>query len=209
VDKDYFSPLDFMRGFIITRTTAGPFMIVAGLFLLVLPGSQTGALQTVKLIISGLLVLGGMLVTYLGVLRDGADVKPPPSTTGDLGLAVEQLSRNYEWIRSQTVYAFFLSAAFMALGLFVILLGSARSILGLGEGTNNLTTIAGIFAEFISGTALVLYRSSSVRMNEVSMRLHETWRILAAYRLAKDLPETDQKDALLPLITALAGTQRN
>jgi hypothetical protein len=103
--------------------------------------------------------------------------------------------------------SFFLSASFMALGLFVILLGSARSLLGWGEGTSNLTTIAGILAEFISATALVLYRSSSVRLNDVSTRLHETWRILAAYRLTKDLPDTDQKDALLPLIAALAGTQ--
>jgi hypothetical protein len=200
---------DFLpRAFNVSRTTAGPFMMVAGLILLMYPRSTTGVVQVVTLSLSGILVLGGMLVTYLGVIREGAGVRPPPSTSGDLGLAVEQLSRNYEWVRSQTMYAFFLSASFMALGLFVILLGSARSVLGLGEGTNNLTTVAGILAEFISATALVLYRSSSVRLNDISTRLHETWRILAAYRLVKDLPETDQKEALLPLITALAGTPR-
>ncbi len=192
----------------VNRSTAGPFIMVVGLLLFILPfGSlQTGTGKVVTLILAGILVLGGMAVTYVAVVREDTKVTPPSATTTDLGLAVEQLSRNYEWVRSQTIYAFFLSACFMALGLVVILLGSARSLLGWGEGTGNLTTIAGILSEFISATALVLYRSSYVRLNDISTRLHETWRILAAYRLAKDLPEADQKDAILPLITALAGT---
>jgi hypothetical protein len=199
----------FGTAFTPNRNTAGFLMMFIGVWLLIFSPMKTGITQAVTLSLSGVLVLGGMVATYLTVVKPDSGVRPPSPTTGDLGLAVEQLSRNYEWVRSQTMYAFFLSASFMALGLFVIILGSARSVLGWGEGTSNLTTIAGILSEFISATALVLYRSSSVRMNEVSTRLHETWRILAAYRLAKDLPEMDQKDALLPLITALAGTQRN
>jgi TRADD-N domain-containing protein len=190
------------------RTTI-PGIMAIGIMLLVFSRiGSSGAVQTVMLSLSCILVLGGLVLTYIQVLRIGpVKTSAFPSSTEDLGLAVEQLSRNYEWARSQTMYAFFLSASFMGLGLVVILLGSARSVLGLAGENSSITSVAGIISEFISGTALVLYRSSSKRLNEISTRLHETWRILAAYRLARDLPEADRKEAMLPLIVALAGVK--
>ena len=41
----------------------------------------------------GILVLSGMVVTYVTVVRQGSRVIPPPAATTDLGLAVEQLTR--------------------------------------------------------------------------------------------------------------------
>ena len=205
-DMDIFSRM--FNNVEVTRGSAGPSMMTSGiaLVLVVLLRDTGGVAQSIALGVSVILIIGGMVVTYVAVVK-GSDaiVTTLPTKTEDLSLAVEQLARNYEWIRSQTMYAFFLSASFMALGLFVILLGSARSVLGLGGEPNNLTTIAGLIAEFISATSLVLYRSSYLRLNEMSARLHETWRILVAYELTKDLPETDRKDVTLPLIMALAG----
>ena len=190
-----------------TRNVAGPLMMALGIFLLTSTvANTTRLLQTVVLVTSGILVFGGMIVTYLGVVREAPSVSTlAESTPDDLSLAVKQLSRNYKWIRNQTVYAFYLSAIFMALGVLVILFGSIRVVLGLAENADNLTVIAGIISEFISGSALLLYRSSSRRLNEISTELHQMWKILAAYRLAKDLPKAHQKEAIIPLIQALAG----
>lgn len=189
------------------RNFVGPMMMALGIFLLTSAVAQSsGILQTVVLVIAGILVVGGIVVTYVAVVKQAPSTMTLiPSTADDLSLAVQQLSRNYEWIRNQTMYAFYLSAVFMALGILVILFGSARVILGLTGSTDALTVIAGIISQFISGSALFLYRSGSRRLNEISKELHGTWRILAAYRLAKDLPEADQKDAILQLIAALAG----
>lgn len=93
----------------VTRQTAGPFMMMAGMTLTIFASTKQGAILAVMLSLSGILVLGGMLLTYLIFVREGATVKPPAAITSDLDLAVEQLSRNYEWVRSQTMYAFFLS----------------------------------------------------------------------------------------------------
>ncbi len=189
------------------RNAAGPLMMMFGLILLLLTRTSSGPLQNAILVFAGVLIVGGMIVTYVAVVRRSTvSIARLPSAADDLGLAVEQLSRNYEWIRSQTMYTFYLSTIFMALGILVILFGSVRVILGLAESTDALTIVAGVISEFISGSALLLYRSGSQRLDEISQKLHQTWRILVAYRLAKELPEPDQKDAILPLIIALAGT---
>jgi TRADD-N domain-containing protein len=190
-----------------TRNIAGPLMMALGIFLLVSPVARTtGILQNVVLFTAGVLVLGGIVVTYIGVVRQAPSVSTlAESTSDDLSLAVKQLSRNYEWIRNQTIYAFYLSTVFMALGVLVILFGSIRVVLGLTENADNLTIIAGLISEFISGSALLLYRSSSQRLNEVSKELHQSWKILAAYKLAKDLPKAHQKEAIYHLIYAMAG----
>lgn len=165
--------------------------------------------EVTALIIFGILTVGGIVISYVGVARiDAAKaIKLTPSTQ-DFDLAVEQLARNYEAVRAQTTYAFILSAVFMALGLLVILLGSMRVVLGLEGEPNYLVTVSGVIAEFISGSALLLYRSNFKRLDTISLRLDSTWRILAAYKLARDLPKSEQKEAILPLISALAESPK-
>jgi hypothetical protein len=92
----------------------------------------------------------------------------------------------------------------MGLGLLVNLLGSARFVLGMQNEPFEQGTISGVIGEFISGSTLLLYRSNFKRLGKISSQLDSTWRILAAYKMACDLPESEQKDAILPIISVLA-----
>jgi hypothetical protein len=159
--------------------------MMMGIVLLINPVAETtGLLQTVILVTGAVLVLGGMIITYVGVVREAPSVSTlADATTDDLSLAVKQLSRNYEWIRNQTIYAFYLSAVFMALGLFVLLFGSVRVVMGVAENTDNLTVIAGLISEFISGSALLMYRSSSQRLNLI--------QALAGISITMTVPKRD------------------
>ena len=166
--------------------------------------------EVIALIIFGFLTAVGIVISYIGVAKIDATkaVRLVPSTQ-DIDLAVEQLARNYEAVRAQTTYAFILSAIFMMLGLLVILLGSVRVALGQEGEPSYLVTVSGVITEFISGSALLLYRSNFKRLDVISSRLDNTWRILAAYKLARDLPKSEQKEAILPLLSALAGPTEN
>jgi hypothetical protein len=163
--------------------------------------------QTLELFLGvGFLVLGSALVVWQNqqeyYLRHKDAVL---MNTDDLSLAVEQLARNFELSRSQTNFAFFLTAFFMGMGLAVFMAGAFRSVLGFSDTTKTLTTIVGIFSEFLSGSALLLYRSNFNRLNETSVRLYDTWKIFAAYKLTQDLGEGDRGAATLALISVLAG----
>ena len=96
-----------------------------------------------------------------------------------------------------------MAGTFMALGLLVILSGSLGELFGLTKEGSNLTTIAGIIMEFISGTSLLIYRINFKRLNETSDKLEGTWRILTAHRLTDSLPEEKKTEATMQLINAL------
>jgi hypothetical protein len=98
----------------------------------------------------------------------------------------------------------------MALGLLVILSGSLGDLFGWTKEGSNLTTIAGIIMEFISGTALFIYSINFNRLNKTTDKLESTWCILTAYRLTDTLPEEKKAEATMKLIDALISkdTQR-
>ena len=50
-------------------------MMMAGMALTIFASTKQGAILAVMLSLSGLLVLGGMLLTYLVFVREGAEVK--------------------------------------------------------------------------------------------------------------------------------------
>jgi len=77
------------------------------------------------------------------------------------------------------------------------------------EGVKGLGVIAGIVTEFISGTAIFIYRDNFARLNKTSDRLDESWRVLTAYKLTEELPEDKKSEATLNLITALIQRSKN
>lgn len=116
---------------------------------------------------------------------------------------LRQLTKNYDILRKQTTQGFLLSALFMSLGIVVILSGSVGRLFGFTDSAANLTSISGLIMEFISGTALIIYRINFKRLNATSDRLESTWRTLMAFQLAESLPEEQKSEATLRLISSL------
>jgi uncharacterized membrane protein len=169
------------------------------------PSSAMTPVQITTFVIAGFLVAVGTGLEIWRSQRESPQKTLAMTNPNDLSLAVEQLAQNYELSRSQTNFAFLITAIFMGLGLLVILLGGVRIVLGLSDATNTLTLVSGVIAEFISGGALLIYRSNFNRLNDTSTRLYETWKIFAAYELTTDLDNDNREAATMALISALTG----
>jgi MFS family permease len=141
-------------------------------------------------------------------LRRSGSVSPAlevSAGSADLELAVSQLAKNYDILRGQATQGFVLAAFFMVLGICVILVGAVGDLFGFAKAGSNLTTVAGIVVEAISGLGLYLFRSTFNRLNRNSDLLLETWKILAAFKKAQDLPEERRGDVQVTLIGKLVG----
>jgi len=195
------------------RNAAGPLMMVIGLIMLLYFASRgildkpIGALGTTILAISGTLLVGGMIVTYVAVVRRHPATPEIPADPGDLGQAYAQLADFFDVTRSLTNFAFSLSAVFMALGLLVILIGAGRSVLGLGGEASDLTVVAGVIAEFISASALAVYRSNSRRLTRTSDFVFSTWNLVNAYNLTRELVDETRRDDETAKIIAVMTRQ--
>ena len=177
-----------------------------------------GVILTLYLIYIG--VIGNVVFAYLGIafflivagiilifkdLELQIKHEPLPESSSEIEQAINQLNRNYELLRRQTTQGFTIAAIFMFLGLLVILSGSFGEIFGLTSKGANLTSVAGIILEFISGTGLYIYRVNFKRLNSTSDNLNETWKILTAFKKAETLPEDKKSDIKITLIKALVG----
>ncbi len=187
----------------------GPFLIMVGAYLLfALSLSDLGEptmLNIVRMTFSGVLILAGIAMMFMQLRSDVTAVMAdtPGTAASQPEYTVAQLSKNYELLRRQTTQGFILSGVFMALGLLVILSGSAGSIFGFTKEGSNLTSVAGVIMEFISGTSLFVYRLNFKRLNETTDKLDGAWRILTAHKLSESLPEATRSEATMKLIEAL------
>lgn len=146
----------------------------------------------------------GIALVYREARATDAEAQPLAASTSDLEHAVGQLNRNYEVLRRQATQGFLLAGLVMVLGLLVVLAGAVGEMFGFTAQGANLTTIAGIVVEAISGLGLILFRQTFHRINEISDRLHDTWRVLAAFRKAEALSEARRDAVMEQLIVALA-----
>ena len=157
-----------------------------------------------------LVALAGLVFIFLEVRTGGLVVSEgqiAPST-GDLDHAVNQLAKNYDILRRQATHGFLLAGTFMAMGIMTILVGSVGDLFGLTSESSDLTIVAGVIVELISGAGLYLFRQTFNRLNSTSDRLHETWRILAAFRKAEALPEERRSEVVERLIFMLVDGGR-
>jgi hypothetical protein len=190
----------------------GPFLVGCGLaifYIASLRNDETGPTRTVVL-------AGGVFLLVAGVLLMFRQMSPSTRSReslsdhggADADYVVRQLSRNYEILRAQTNQGFLLSGLFMGVGLLVIIASVFSKSLGISISNNSLGTIAGIITEFISGSALLLYRLNFKRLNETSDNLNAAWRVLAAFKLTRELPEGEKAKATMHLIDALTITDK-
>jgi hypothetical protein len=148
-------------------------------------------------------ISGIVLLFRSGVATQPSDASLAVAGSSDVEETVRQLGKNYDILRRQAMQGFVLAGTFMALGILVILTGSLGDMFGFTKATSNLTTIAGIIIEAISGLGLYLFKETFRQLNATSDRLNDMWRILAAFKKTDDLPEEKKADVVITLINKL------
>ncbi|HEX2021193.1 MAG TPA: hypothetical protein VHH36_00650 [Candidatus Thermoplasmatota archaeon] len=177
--------------------------IVGGVSLIAFPKFEDPRVAWAILVLGVALCVAGIALVFYR-LR----LKTKEDALGTISLdnathAIAQLSKNYDVLRRQATQGFVLSGVFMAAGFLVILAGSAGVWLGFNTEVNTIATVAGIVMEFVSGTALLLYRMNFNRLNETTDKLDRAWRILTAHQVSKTLAGNEGSQATMKLIDAL------
>lgn len=91
----------------------------------------------------------------------------------------------------------------MALGILVILTGSLGDMFGFTKFTSNLTTVAGVIVEVVSGLGLYLFKEPFKQLNATSDKLYDMWKILAAFKKTESLSEERRTEVVISLINKL------
>lgn len=153
----------------------------------------------------GFLVTIAVIFLLFRGLSQSGDVVAEESVAGssDIEHAVAPLGKNYDILRKQATQGFVLAGTFMALGILVILAGSLGEMFGFTKTAGNLTTVAGVVIEAVSGLGLNLFKETFKRLNATPDRLHEMWKLLAAFRKAEELSEEKKADVVIGLINRL------
>lgn len=192
------------------KTSPGGVLVVLGFMTIYfLAGFKSSDLEPG--IIEYLSIGFGFLVTLAGIyllFKDsgkGIESVSMENTVGssDIEHAVAQLAKNYDILRSQAAQGFVLAGSFMAMGILVILAGSLGEMFGFTKTVGNLTTVAGVVIEAVSALGLYLFKETFKRLNATSDRLHEMWKIMAAFKKAETLPEDKQAEVTISLINKL------
>jgi len=156
-----------------------------------------------------LIALAGVALMFKELRAGASTVEVSASSmaeASDLEMAVAQLGKNYDILRQQATQGFILAAVFMALGVLVILTGAVGDMFGFKKEASNLTTVAGVVVEAISGLGMYLFDRTFKQLNATSDRLHELWRLLAAFKRAEGLPEANRAEVIIKLIDKLVET---
>ena len=187
----------------------GPFLVLSGIFLLYTASTRASNAPLIQdyalLIGAGIVTLAGVILMFRQIgANDAVSITGMEDGQEDATYVVRQLSRNFEVLRAQTNQGFLLSGIFMSIGLLVIVVSLFAPTFGIKTtGVDSFGVMAGVVTEFISATALLLYKLNFTRLNETSDRLDNSWRVLAAFKLTHELPEDKKAEATLQLITTL------
>jgi hypothetical protein len=157
----------------------------------------------------GALTLAGLAFMAVELRRIGTptvDVQSAVSSS-DLELTIQQLAKNLDIQRGQASQGFIAALAMMVLGTGVVLAGATGHLLGISGDASRLTTVAGVIVEVISGLGMVLFRSTSSRLNRTSESLLEIWKLFAAFKHAETLPEAERTQVQIRLIGRLVGLE--
>lgn len=193
------------------KRNAGFALVILGFVLIFILLQSTRSFDFIaylSIIIAIILILAGIGMVNTELQIENTEKLPESST--EIEQAITQLNRNYNILRNQTSNGFSIAVIFMFLGLIVILIGSLGVMFGYTSKGDNLTLIAGIILEFISGASLVIYDKNFKRLNLISDNLNETWKILAAFKKAETLtdgPDDVRTKVKIDLINALIGSK--
>jgi hypothetical protein len=152
-----------------------------------------------------LAIWGAVVMARESQARQTEGLPPDAAETGSgvAGYAVSQLNKNNQILRNQTTSGFYVSSVLIILGTLTVLAGAFGSILGFGASAGTLSTVAGVIADFIGATSLVLYRMNFSRLNKTTDNLNYALQIQTAAKLAEGLPPQERASATLLLIRQL------
>lgn len=119
--------------------------------------------------------------------------------------AINQLTQNYNLLRKHAGQGFIVAVIVLMVGTIIIFIGALGQTIGLTQANSALSVVGGIITNTISGVGFYLYNANFKRQNEVTDKLHETWRLLLAFREAEKLPDAERTKLASQLILILAG----
>lgn len=196
----------------IIRRSPGLPLVMLGFLLVYFSALGTQERPTV----GGYLIFGfGCALTLAGLLFMAVEVRRVRTpivdvqaavSSSDLELTIQQLAKNLDIQRGQASQGFIAALGMMVLGTGVILAGAAGQLFGIGNA-GELTTVAGVIVEVISGLGMVLFRRTSARLNKTSESLLEIWKLFAAFKHAETLPEAERTQVQIRLISRLVGME--
>ncbi len=120
----------------------------------------------------------------------------------------DELSKNYKLHRRQTLFGFYLSAVFMALGMICIL-GFAFGLFGVDQDLKQVGLISSILSEFIAGSALLIYKLNFNQLNKTSDSLERSWNILRSYKFIENLPDEYKSKSIMKLVSSLSEKKQD
>lgn len=192
---------------LVRKQNFGIILVFAGIMTITLPRKVNSGNSTLDMVVTltpVMLVISGILAIFLEMQRKDLKVYNASATLeSDINQAISQLSKNYDILRKQTIHGFTISGIFMSLGLIIILVGITGEFFKLEGNTKIIATASGIAVEFISGTALLLYRLNFKRLNETSDKLLSTWKLLTAFEKAGQLTPERKDEVHIDLIKKL------
>jgi hypothetical protein len=83
------------------------------------------------------------------------------------------------------------------------LTGAVGDMFGFKKEASNLTTVAGLIIEAVSGIDMYLFNRTFQQLNTTSDRLHELRKLLAAFKKAESLSENEKGAVIVGLINRL------
>ncbi len=193
------------------RTTPGGVLVVLGFMTIYVLTGVRGDRDPDIISYSGigfgfLVTMAGIILLFRGLAQSSEELTEENAlSSSDIEHALAQLGKNYDILRRQATQGFVLAGTFMALGILVILAGSIGEMFGFTKTAGNLTVVAGVVIEVVSGLGLYLFKETFQRLNSTSDRLYEMWKLLAAFRKADELPEDKKSDVVITLINVLVG----
>ncbi|MDP1750134.1 MAG: hypothetical protein Q8L22_11805 [Reyranella sp.] len=184
---------------------APPGLVLIGIsvvliYLAAMRPSQADVITVAMLTLAFVLAIGGIILFFRAGISAASLETSQLGGSSDVEEAVRQLGKNYDILRRQSTQGFLLAGTFMALGILVILTGSLGEMFGFTKSTSNLTTVAGVVVEVVSGLGLYLFKETFKQLNATSDKLHDMWKVLAAFKKIDALPEDRRADVAISVI---------
>jgi hypothetical protein len=192
----------------VTSGAPGMLLIILGcvlLFLLARYGEEIKIAGITNFVLGFAFVIAAAGIVFLFRTVTSGATQEATSVVGssDVEEAVRQLGKNYDILRRQATQGFVLAGTFMTMGIVVILTGTLGDMFGFSKATSNLTTVAGVVVEVVSGLGLYLFKETFKQLNATSEKLYEMWKILAAFKKAEDVPNDRKAEVMISLINKM------
>lgn len=126
------------------------------------------------------------------------EIKYPIDAIGRMLLNLDDIKEYYTWSQKQAKSSFKFAVIMCVIGIILITLPLLISFfLKLDMYISIITVFGGVIIEFISATALVIYKNSFEQLKHYHKALHEDERFLSSVNLLDKFKSQDQYELML------------